>query len=767
MLREFVDALGALSRESTLVLSLEDLHWGDPSSIDLLRLLCQRSRDRALLVLASFRDVEATLHNSPLAELRKALAGRELDELTLAPLAPADVDAYLSVRFGAGRFPDALAEMLYSRTEGHPLFLTRLVSLFVERGDMSETAEGWTVTRALDDVELLLPADVRGTLRRQLELLGPEDLRALSYASVVGQRFSSSAAAALLEVDELALEERLDVLCRVHQLIGPAGSEHTDAGLSVRYRFSHVLYQELLYEGLSARRRAQLHLTVAEFFLSGKEFPAPQPLQIAIHFERGGDAARAVEYFEKAGHAAHALLAYREARAHFTRALELLDAEASPALAARLHLARGWVDFDASERDLGEQDFRSSAERARAADDTLLECHGLFAASVTLRCEFKLEQSLELGERLHTVARASGDPECLARALLALACGAAIEARVEDSLAFNREARALVEPAFNPDISAGLYTNAGCCHVMRSDYARALEQFELALELWLGISGVVAFDTCITLGHVLGNLGRMSQALGYFARAEELSRRNGQELRYRQKPSGEGWVLRELGAVQAALEFDRQALARARHAGARFSERSHAIDLALDELAAGAPDEAAPALDRARELLADPRVGALPYDLHGARLRLLVAESLAGLARKRLDLARASAEELLSAAARYDSAKYTATAHWLLAAVCRPLGEPARAEQELEKALEVLAERPAPLLAWKLHAELAELQLERGAKDAGGASLAAARELLRGIAGGIEPAELRRTFVGSPRVSAVLHSEATPVFMIS
>jgi len=759
MLREFVDALGALARDSTLVLSLEDLHWGDPSSIDLLRLLCQRCRDRALLVLASFRNVEATLHNSPLAEFRKELAGREIDELALSPLAPAEVQTYLTVRFGTGRFPDALPDVLYTRTEGHPLFLTRLVSLFVERGDMSETPAGWTLTRALGDVELLLPSDVRGTLLRQLELLEPEDLRALSFASVVGPQFSSSAVATLLEVDELSLEERLDALCRVHQLIGSAGSEQTDAGLSVRYRFSHVIYQDLLYEGLSARRRAQLHLKLAEFLLSGGESESPQPLPIAVHFERGGDARRAVEFFEKAGRAAHSLLAYREARAHFTRALELLDTSAFPELAARIHLARGWVDFDAGESDGGEKDFRSCADRARAARNTLLECHGLFAASVTLRCAFRLEPSFELDRQLHQVARASGDPECLARALLNLACGAAIRANLDESFEFNRSARALLEPGFNADISAGLFGNAGGCHVLRSDYARALEQFEQALELWLDISGVVAFDTCITLGHILGNLGRLTDALAQFARAEELSRRNGQEFRYRQKPSGEGWVLRELGAVEAALDLDRRAVARARDAGARFSELSHSIDLAQDHLAAGELESAVSALARAGELLSDPDLEALPYDIHGANLRYLTAESLVELARRRFERARDAAQELLCAAARYDSAKYTAYARYLLALVSRAAGDASGAEQQLRVALEPLVDRPAPLLAWKIHAELAELELARGASDAAARSLAAAREILSAIAARIERADLRQTFLASPRVRAVLGAE--------
>src|SRR5690606_40769660 len=113
-----------------------ELHWADPSSIDLLRLLSQRSCTQAWLILGTFRPVEAALRNAPLERFRQELVVREIDELSLSPLGGAEIQSYIDARFRSRDLPEELSHVLLTRTEGHPLFLTRLVSLFVERGEI-------------------------------------------------------------------------------------------------------------------------------------------------------------------------------------------------------------------------------------------------------------------------------------------------------------------------------------------------------------------------------------------------------------------------------------------------------------------------------------------------------------------------------------------------------------------------------------------------------------------------------------------------------
>lgn len=186
MLREWVDAFAALARERPLLVLIEDLHWADPSSIDLLRSLCQRSPSHAWLVLGTLRAAEAELQNPPLAKLLLELGARECDELGLGPLTEAQVERYLGERLGAHELPRELPGLLLAKTEGHPLFLARLVALLIERGELVQAQRGWLLQRPLAELEMAVPSDVWSAIRRQFELLSADDRRALAFASVEG-----------------------------------------------------------------------------------------------------------------------------------------------------------------------------------------------------------------------------------------------------------------------------------------------------------------------------------------------------------------------------------------------------------------------------------------------------------------------------------------------------------------------------------------------------------------------------------------------------
>ena len=103
----------------------------------------------------------------------------------------------------------------------------------------------------------------------KIEALGPEDRRALQYASVEGETFTSTLVAELLEADELELEERLARLDRVHRLVDTLGDEELpDGALATRYRFTHALYRDVLYDELVSKRRVALHRRAGELLLA-------------------------------------------------------------------------------------------------------------------------------------------------------------------------------------------------------------------------------------------------------------------------------------------------------------------------------------------------------------------------------------------------------------------------------------------------------------------------------------------------------------------
>ncbi|HWP42335.1 MAG TPA: AAA family ATPase, partial [Blastocatellia bacterium] len=261
MLREMGDALSQLARVSPVVMLIEDLHWADPSSTDLLRLLGARIERQRLLVVGTFRPEEVELGDHPLKNLRRELrAHNKCEEITLRLLDEQHIADYLDARFSPNDFPRELAGLVQRKTEGHPLFATSLIEFLAERGDIARAGDRWALTRPIPEMGFEIPEGVRGMIRKKIESLDEQDRLALRYASVEGEEFTSTVLAALLGADELALEERLGRLINVHRLIEIKGEEELpDGHLATRYRFIHVLYQNLLYEDLVSKRRIALH----------------------------------------------------------------------------------------------------------------------------------------------------------------------------------------------------------------------------------------------------------------------------------------------------------------------------------------------------------------------------------------------------------------------------------------------------------------------------------------------------------------------------
>jgi len=142
MLREIAEALEVLTNEQSLILVLEDLHWADASTLELLAMLARRPDQVRLLVLGTYRPVEVLGNGHPLNGVIHELRTHSLcRELTLQSLREEDVAAYLRERFPHSMFPTRLAEVLHRRTEGNPLFVVSTIDDLVRQGVMLQVDE--------------------------------------------------------------------------------------------------------------------------------------------------------------------------------------------------------------------------------------------------------------------------------------------------------------------------------------------------------------------------------------------------------------------------------------------------------------------------------------------------------------------------------------------------------------------------------------------------------------------------------------------------
>ncbi len=328
MKRELTSLLREMSRLFRLVLFLDDLHWADSSTVEMLVHLADRFDSIRGLIIAAYRPTDLMLTNHPFQDIKLGLEARGICyEIALDFLSVGEVDEYLSSEFPNHNLPSGFCEMIYARTEGSPLFMVDLVNYMRLKGLISRDPGRWSLTVPTAELEQGLPVSVRSMVRRKVEQIDEEQKRLLSVASLQGVDFDSALLSRVLEIDAAEVEERLRVLDQVHSFIRKAGEDDLpDGSVTVRYRFVHVLYQEALFSALQPTRRARLSALVAES-LRGFYRDRQQEIaaQLGFLLEIARDAEGAAENFKLAAQKNARLFAFGEAAELAGRGLKLLE----------------------------------------------------------------------------------------------------------------------------------------------------------------------------------------------------------------------------------------------------------------------------------------------------------------------------------------------------------------------------------------------------------------------------------------------------------
>ena len=260
MLREMAEALEAVTTDQPLVLVLEDLHWSDTPTLELLTAIAQRREAAKLLILGTYRPADVLASEHPLRGVMQELqAHGQCEEIIVSRLQEAAVGLYLTQRFGDSLSSQELLETIHRRTDGNPLFMVNMVDYLTQQHVMFEEAGAWTIRETdFETVERGVPDNLRQLIERQVESVDEHEQQLLEVASVVGSEFSAAAIAAGLQVEVEAIEERCEQVARTGQFIQAQGTEEwPDGTLGERYIFQHALYQSVLYERLTETRRAR------------------------------------------------------------------------------------------------------------------------------------------------------------------------------------------------------------------------------------------------------------------------------------------------------------------------------------------------------------------------------------------------------------------------------------------------------------------------------------------------------------------------------
>lgn len=291
-----------------LLLILDDLHWADLPSLRMLEFIAHELADAAILVVGTFREVEVR-HAPAVADVIARL-GRRGRRFPLAGFTKDEVSRFVETAAGQP-VPEALAQRLLRDTEGNPFFLDEIVRLFHGDGAWLAPPAGLPVSQG-----------VRGAIRQRLAPLAEPTRRLLSAAAVVGREFDLPLIEAALHTTRMVLLDQLAPAVDI-EILSPV------AGRAGRYRFSHALVREMIYDDLPPAERAALHRRFGNILEERHQSSIDAHLpELAHHFyeaSAGGGEEKAIDYAERAGRDALRLLAYEEASEQLLRALHLSE----------------------------------------------------------------------------------------------------------------------------------------------------------------------------------------------------------------------------------------------------------------------------------------------------------------------------------------------------------------------------------------------------------------------------------------------------------
>ena len=433
-LRLFEAILGLLAipaGEQGLLVVVEDLHWSDASTRELLDFLTRRLRSSRILVVGTYRRDEMHRRHPLVSMIQAWRRSNSATLVELEPLTRERVAAMVRAIFDLAEVQDDTRDFLHARSEGNPFVLEELLKAALDRGDIFRDGDGWTRRKL---AEIRIPESVRETILLRLDKLSSEQVDVLRAASVLGNSFVYGSLVELSGLDEALVGTALETSVQ-QQLL------QDDPSKPGRFRFRHALTREAIYEDMIAPHRERFHSRAADL-LARSGAPA---VEITFHLLSGGRAEEAIPICLQAASEAEAAYAQKDAIVLYLRALphvtdphrrgELLcrlgvaahnSGDVTQALAyleeglagveapdgvaaARFRLTLGRCYWETNRGDAALAQY----ERARAVLEADGPSSALAIAYVRLAglrlFNFDNQGCLELAERAHEIAEEAGD----------------------------------------------------------------------------------------------------------------------------------------------------------------------------------------------------------------------------------------------------------------------------------------------------------------------------------------------------------------------
>lgn len=581
-----------LTRQTKLtptLLCLEDLQWADPSSLALMHYVARNTRECNLLILGTYRpeDVAAKEGEHPLIDTMQLMSREDLYErINLQRLPEESMTDFLSSILGKTDLSDEFLNRIYGETEGNPLFIMELVKLMVEEGVVRNIKGTWMLAKAPEEVDI--PSKIYDVIVRRLGRVKEEHREVLDYASVIGEVVTSETLTDVMRIERVQLLEGLRTLEKNHRLV---------RSFNGSYKFDHAKVKEVLYNEIPQELRMEYHSIIAQAIESANEGNLEDVIEdLAFHYHRCKSEAKALHYLIRAAEKAKKEYSNEEAIRFYIEALEYDEdrgkkggvfevlgeiyhlignhASAKESLAKALELAEG------------------EREKAR------LGC--LLAQAFKDMGEY--EDAIQVGNDALDLVRGE---ECReeATALNVLGTVHVNKGMYDRALEYLRKSREIRMRIGHKKGVAASHNNIGIVCYYSGEYDKALEHWRTSRGIWEEIGD----ESSIPDGHANEGVayaakGEYDKALDHMKRALESKEKMGALANIVSQLGNIGNVLSEQGDYDAALDYFEKSLNIARKLGDQRSIALASANTGRLQLLMGEYDKALENLERSLEI---------------------------------------------------------------------------------------------------------------------------------------------------------------------
>ncbi|MCD4775533.1 MAG: diguanylate cyclase [Candidatus Aegiribacteria sp.] len=547
---------------SPIIISIDNIHWADEGSLELLNYVIRAFRDSKILFLLIYRIEEADkecfqriLNNMS----REGLFSR----ITLEPLKEADVSRMLSLIID--RIPPLeLTEYIYKQTGGNPFFIEELMKTLYESGALYWGNDKWTFSA--DRVDRI-PYSIKDVIDRKLDMISAEASDLIEHAAVIGREFDFSFMLELADWNEGHLFDLMDEALKVGLLKEYDGE---------RFFFPEDVIRETVYNGINGARRKRFHLTIAQKQLDIHKEEVEQVVEdLSTHFYKGGDTASAIEHSISAGDKARDSYAYREAVKYYNRAIECFGTNETRWSREKIEctMNRAVALGVLGENEQAIHDLQEVILQSDRISDRELEADGLLHICKPYLDIGEYNRALETAEEAEKISKEIENNGKVADALNNSGLSCWHLGRYHDAVEYYERSMVMLDGTGEETVSPSKLNNIGAVYWNLGEYNRAMDYFKRSLEITERIGDIKTNAACLNnCGLIHWGFCEYRKALEYFIKSLEITEKIGNRNSITANLNNIGKAYEYFSEYSKSLEYLNRSLAISREIGDRRTE---------------------------------------------------------------------------------------------------------------------------------------------------------------------------------------------------